>query len=112
MALKAHYEGDGFHNRNVEDAYATLEHLSYEGEKKGFTFEKFVERHMDCYLELAQFDESVLETKKVRNFLSRIKASELAAAIQQVKATAQLSNNFEEAVNFLSLSVVPLKLAT
>jgi hypothetical protein len=111
MALKAHFEGEGFRNRNVEDAYSTLEHLVYEGEKKGFTFEKFVERHMDCYLELARFNEPVLETKKVRDFLSRIKAPELAAAKQQVKATANLMTNFEEAVNFISLSVVPLKQA-
>jgi len=39
MALKGHFEGEGFRNRNVEDAYSTLEHLVYEGEKKGFTFE-------------------------------------------------------------------------
>jgi len=34
QALKAHYEGEGFRNCHVEDAYNTLEHLSYEGEKK------------------------------------------------------------------------------
>jgi hypothetical protein len=109
MALKGHFEGEGFRNRNVEDAYSTLEHLVYEGEKKGFTFEKFVERHMDCYLELARFNEPVLETKKVRDFLTRIKAPELAAARQQVKATANLMTNFEEAAYFIALSVTPLK---
>ena len=40
LALRAHYEGEGFRNRNVEEAYSTLEHIFYEGEKKGFTFEK------------------------------------------------------------------------
>jgi len=64
---------------------------------------------MECYLELSCFEEPVLETKKVRDLLARIKAPELAAAKQQVKATANLSNNFEEAVNFLSLSILPLK---
>ena len=107
--MKAHFEGEGFRNRNVEDAYTALEHLSYEGEKRGFTFEKFVEKHMDCYLELARFNEPVLETKKVRDFLNRIKAPELAAAKQQVKATATLMTNFEAAVNFISLSVIPYK---
>jgi hypothetical protein len=75
LALKAHYEGKGLRNHNVEEVYATLERLSYEGEKKGFTFKKFVERHMDCYLELARFNEPILETKKVRDLLSRIKAN-------------------------------------
>lgn len=32
-------------------------------------------------------------------------------AKQQVKATANISNSFEEAINFLSLSVVSLKIA-
>jgi hypothetical protein len=64
LALIHHFEGDGFRNRNVEEAYITLEHLVYEGEKKGFNFEKFIERHMDCYLELARHNEPVLEAKK------------------------------------------------
>jgi hypothetical protein len=104
QALHDHFEGDGFRNRNVEDAYSTLEHLTYDGERKGFTFERFVERHMDAYLELERFDEPVLESKKVRDFLNHIKSAELAAAKQQVKATAHLLNNFEEAANFIALS--------
>jgi hypothetical protein len=100
LALKAHYEGEGFRNRNVEDAYAMLDRLSYEGEKRG----------MDCYLELERFNEPVLETKK--DLLNRIKAPELAAAKQQVRATDCLANSFEEAANFLALSIVPLKVAT
>jgi hypothetical protein len=112
LALKAHYKGEGFRNRNIEDAYAMLDRLSYGGEKWGFTFEKFLERHMDCYLELERFNEPVLETKKVRDLLNRIKAPELAAAKQQVKATDRLANSFEEAANFLALSIVPLKAVT
>jgi hypothetical protein len=87
LALKAHYEGKGFRNCNVEDVYATLDCLMYEGKKKGFTFEKFIERHVECYLELSWFDDPVLETKKVCDLLSRIQANELAAAKQQVRAT-------------------------
>jgi len=52
LALRAHYEGEGFQNRIVDEAYTTLEHLFYEGEKKGFTFEKFLEKHNECFLEL------------------------------------------------------------
>ena len=90
MALIDHFEGDGFRNRNVEDAYRVLEGLHYEGERKGFNFEKFIQKHMECYLELARHNEPVTETKKVRDFLARIKATELQAAIQQVRATPEL----------------------
>jgi len=86
-----------------------LENLSYEGERCSFTFEKFIERHMEGYLELARHNEPVLESKKVRDFLNRIKAPELSAAKQQVRATANLSASFEDAVNFISLNVTPLK---
>ena len=109
FALINHFEGDGFRNRNVEEAYTTLEHLVYEGEKKGFSFEKFIERHMDCYLELARHNEPVLESKKVRDFLTRIKAPELAAAKQQVRATPTLLVSFQDSANFIALSVTPLK---
>jgi hypothetical protein len=108
-ALRSHFEGDGFRNRNVEEAYNTLETLVYEGEQKGFTFEKFSERQLECYLELSRFNEPILESKKVRDLLNRIKAPELAAAKQQIKASPHLANNFEEAINFLSLSATPIK---
>jgi hypothetical protein len=57
LALHDHYDGNGFQNRSVNDAYTLLDKLSYTAEKKGFTFEKFVERHMECFLELVRFDE-------------------------------------------------------
>ncbi len=43
LSLVAHFEGDSYPNRNVEDAYTMLESIHYEGERKGFNFEKFVE---------------------------------------------------------------------
>jgi len=89
-----------------------MQRLNYEGEQQGFTFEKFLERHMECYLELERFNEPVLETKKIRDLLNRIKAPELAAAKQQVRATDCLLNSFEEGANFLALSIVPLKVST
>jgi hypothetical protein len=63
LALWGHYEGEGFRNHNVDDTYSLLDHLSYSGEKKGFTFEKFRPCHMECFLELARFNEPILETK-------------------------------------------------
>ncbi len=47
--------------------------------------------------------------KKVRDFLRRINAPELNAAVQQVKATPTLLADFQQAVNFVALSVTPLK---
>ncbi len=92
----------------MEEAYSTLEHIFYEGAKKGFTVEKFFEKHNECYLELERHGEPVLESKKIRDFLIKIKAPELQAAVQTIKATAHLLTNFQEATNFIALSVKPL----
>ena len=70
LSLTAHFEGESYCNRNVEEAYATLESLHYEGERRGFTFEKFVEKHNGAYLELERYGEPVLETKKSEGFNS------------------------------------------
>jgi hypothetical protein len=66
LALWGHYKGNGFRNCNVDDAYTLLDHLSYSGEKRGFTFENFLQRHMECFLELALFNEPILETKRFK----------------------------------------------
>jgi len=109
LGLVAHFEGESYRNRNLEDAYTTLEALHYEGERRGFTFEKFVEKHNEAYLELERYGEPVLESKKVRDFLRRIQSSELTAAVQQVKASPLMSSSFPQAVNFIALSVTPVK---
>ncbi len=62
-------------------------------------------------MELARYNEPVLETKKVQDFLAHINVPEVAAAKQQAKATPHLLNNFQEAANFIVLSVTPLKVA-
>lgn len=49
------------------------------------------------------------ESKNVRVFSSCIKASELQAAVQQVQAMPNLSADFMQVANFITLSVVPLK---
>jgi hypothetical protein len=74
LAMYNHYEGDSYRNRAKLEAYAILENIHYEGERKGFTFEKFVERHNECYLELIRHNEPVYEEKKVRDFLNHINA--------------------------------------
>jgi hypothetical protein len=84
LAMYNHYEGDSYHNRAKLDTYTTLETIHYEGEHKGFTFEKFAEKHNKWYLELSHHKEPVYEEKKVRDFLNQINAPKLQAAKKQV----------------------------
>ncbi len=48
----------------------------------------------------------------MRDFLTRINAPELAAAKQQVKGTPALLNSFQDAANFIALSVILIKVNT
>jgi hypothetical protein len=51
LALREHYEQDSFRN--------TLQTIHYNGEKRGFTFEKFVQKHNEAFLELERQGEPV-----------------------------------------------------
>jgi hypothetical protein len=108
-ALKAHFESDSFRNKAKNEAYATLHVIHYDGERKGFNFEKYVEKHNECFLELERQSEPVPERKKVQDFLDRITAPELQAAKQQVMVNAELMTDFQRASNFVALSVPSAK---
>jgi hypothetical protein len=70
LALYEHFESDSLCNRSKNEAYQTLQILHYNGEKKGFTFETFVEKHN--------------EAMKVQNFQEKMSTPELQAAKEQV----------------------------
>jgi uncharacterized protein YxeA len=84
LALYEHFESDSLCNRSKNEAYQTLQILHYNGEKKGFTFETFVEKHNEAYLELEQQTELVYEEMKVHNFQEKMSTPELQAAKEQV----------------------------
>jgi len=112
LALREHYEQDSFRNRSKKEAYDTLQTIHYNGEKRGFTFEKFVQKHNEAFLELERQGEPVYEEKKVRDFLERISAPELQVARQQVLSDAAMMADFQRAANFISLSVPSSKQST
>jgi hypothetical protein len=112
LAMYSHYEGDSFRNRSKDEAYAILDGIHYEGKCKSFTFENFIERHNECFLELARQNEPVYKDKKVQDFLNCINAPELQAAIQTMRASPMMHVTFQEAANFIALSVKPAKQST
>ncbi len=112
LALRGHYEQDSFRNKSKNEAYVTLQTLAYNGEKRGFTFEKFVQKHNESFLELERQGEPVYEEEKVQDFLDRISVPELQAAKQQVLSNEAMMGDFQRTSNFLSLSVPASKQST
>jgi hypothetical protein len=61
-----------------------------------------------AYNDLHRFGEPVLESKKVRDLLTKISDPKLEAAKQTIRITAGYKDNFAAAINFLAESVTPL----
>ena len=105
LALRGHYEGESFLNKQKEDTYKVLEGAHYKGERATFTFEHFAGILTKGYNDLQRYGEPVLETKKVRDLLSKITDPKLESAKQAIRINVQYKNSFDLAINFLSESV-------
>ena len=108
LALRAHYEGESFLNKQKEEAYKTIEGLHYKGERLTFTFEHFSGLLTKSYNDLQRYGEPVLESKKVRDLLVKISDPKLESAKQAVRINVAYKNDFSMAVNFLAESVETL----
>jgi hypothetical protein len=80
LALHAHYEGESFLNKQKGETYKVIEGLHYKGERATFTFEHFTGLLTKSYNDLQCFGEPVLETKKVRDLLSKVTDPKLESA--------------------------------
>jgi hypothetical protein len=105
LALRAHYEGESFLNKQKEETYKVIEGIHYKGERTNFTFEHFTAILTKGYNDLQRYGEPVIETKKVRDLLSKISDPKLESAKQAIRINPQYKNNFDLAVNFLAESV-------
>lgn len=109
LALRAHYEGESFLNKQKEEAYKVIESLHYKGERATFTFEHFTGLLTKAYNDLQRYGEPVLEVKKVRDLLNKITDPKLESAKQAVRINHQYKNDFSLAINFLSETVEPME---
>jgi hypothetical protein len=105
LALRAHYEGESYMNKQKKDAYRLIEHLHYKGERATFTFEHFSGQLTKAYNDLQRYNEPILESKKVRDLLNIISDPKLESAKQAIRINPTYKNNFSMALNFLAESV-------
>ena len=102
FALMQHYLGTSHQSLIKTTADANVENTYYDGDKRGFTFEKYCQIHKQAHKDLADFGEPMSEDKKVRKFLQGIRAQHLAQAKLTVLATHEYRSNFDNAVNFIA----------
>ena len=85
-----------------EAAYASIALVQYNGKTQNFAFEMYVMIHQKAHMELERHGESVLESKKVHDFLMGIQDPQLAPATKDTAmVTMDFHNNFTNASNFL-----------
>jgi hypothetical protein len=107
LALRAHYKGESFLNKQKEEAYKTIEGLHYKGERLTFTFEHFSGMLTKSYNDLQRYGEPVLESKKVRDLLMKIldpnfptavreRVKSLVYIMESIKANSNVNKKKEE----------------
>lgn len=101
LALKKQCEGENITQLRTTQAYTKLETAKWEGAKRDFTWDKFVQKHADAHSELEEYGEIVSEQRKVTVFLKGISDPALANAMDIVRGTALYKNNLDECQRFL-----------
>ena len=95
LALKRQCEGTSAVQTRKSLAYAKISSARYNGQKRGFTFDTYVQIHQSAHNTLAELNEPVPETKKVTDFLAGINDPRLGNAKDLVLADATKLNDFE-----------------
>jgi hypothetical protein len=103
FALKHHYLGTAANEMSLGVAEAAIENTFYKGEKDRFTFENFVTRHPEAYNSMEEVPGYAVpdDGTRVRKRLSGIHNVKLDAAKAAIRASQDLRNDFEAAINLL-----------
>ena len=100
IALKSHYFGDA--ERLRAKANQVLESAYYDGSKRNFTYEKYIESLQRAFTDLESTGEMVSNERKVRILLLGVSDPRLESAKNTILATPSLRANFEVASNYLA----------
>ena len=101
-ALRNHYFGDAYQTRLRAKADQTLETNYYDGSKRNFTYEKYIESLQKAFSDLESTGEFVSEERKIRILLTGIHDTRLESAKNQILASPNLRISFEVASGYLA----------
>jgi len=105
LTLKRQCEGTSAVQTRKASAYAKIASAKYSGQKRNFTFDQYVEIHQAAYNTLADLEEAVPETKKVKDFLAGIGDPRLANAKDLILGDPAKLQNFELCQQYLKTLV-------
>jgi hypothetical protein len=105
LTLKLQCEGTSAIQTRKASAYAKIAVAKYNGQKRNFTFDQYVQIHQSAYNTLADLDEAVPETKKVTDFLAGIGDPKLSNAKDLILGDPDKLQNFEACQQYLKTLV-------
>jgi len=101
LAMKGHYLGKSYQSYIHSQADATLETAFYDGQKRNFTFERYLELIKRAFEDIKKLGETVEELRRVRVLLRGITDKRLDTAVNAVIGSDELSATFEAAANHI-----------
>ena len=93
-SLTAHYDGVNKKTMMKDEAYILIRTSQYMCEKRHFNFEKYLAIHIKAHQDLADNEEPMPKSRKVREFLDHINCNEMEAGVANVLADEGKSENF------------------
>jgi hypothetical protein len=101
LALRRQCEGTSAVQSRKAAAYAKIATARYNGQKRTFTFDNYVEVHQGAHNTLLDLNEPGSETKKVTDFLAGITDPRLSNAKDLILGDAQKLQDFESCQQYL-----------
>ena len=102
LALKTHYFGDAYQTRLRAKADQALETNYYDGTKRNFTYERYIETLQRAFADLESTGEFVSHERKVRVLMTGVHDPRLESAKNTILATPDLRATFETAANYMA----------
>ena len=117
LALKAHYLGDNAVGNMAIGAETKLQNFRYQGEKRGWNFEKYVSSHVEQHQILENQERRGLhpginERSKVQHLLKGIQSQEFETCRLSIMSKPELLTDFSGAVNLIKDYIAQKNLAT
>lgn len=113
-AIRIQCEGTAGKLARKNAAYAKITQTVYSGPRKHFTFQDYINVHVESHNEIVDCDprEAIPEGKKVADFIGGITDPGLLTAIQVIYSDNTKMSNFDKCQKFLKTSLVNKKSMT
>ena len=103
--LQLQGEGKNVKQVKISSAYHTIDTLRWEGSKRGYSYEDYVNKHTKCHQALLKQGVVLDEFYKINKFLAGISDPALSQPMETARSQDQYMENFERLQQYLGSRV-------